>query len=325
MHVEEDDRLVDTMDKANLTVIILTFNEHLHIERAIRSAQQVAQDILVVDSFSTDDTVELARKLGARVLQNAWVNHSVQLNWALAQGDIRSDWVMRLDADEYLDGELVNILPGILGGAKQDVGGFEVNRSIMFLGKPIRHGGMWPQWVLRVWRNGWARCESRWMDEHILLKQGSASHVAGMIIDDNRNDLTWWVQKHNRYASREALVLLDQQFGLGLNESSAQGLGRQASLKRYLKKGLYARFPLQLRVWIYFLYRVAVRLGFLDGARGMLFHSLQGLWYRLLVDGKVMEVIMVAERDGYTMVEAIEHVLGISMNVLPDLDNTDDE
>jgi glycosyltransferase involved in cell wall biosynthesis len=325
MHVEEGDRLVDTMDKANLTVIILTFNEHLHIERAIRSAQQVAQDILVVDSFSTDDTVELARKLGARVLQHAWVNHSVQLNWALAQGDIHSDWVMRLDADEYLDGELIDIFPGILGGAKQDVGGFEVNRSIMFLGKPIRHGGMWPQWVLRVWRNGWAKCESRWMDEHVILKQGSALHVAGMIIDDNRNNLTWWVQKHNQYASREALVLLDQHFGLGLNESGVQGLGRQASLKRYLKKGLYARLPLQLRVWIYFLYRVVVRLGFLDGTRGMLFHSLQGLWYRLLVDGKVMEVIMVAERDGYTMVEAIERVLGISMNVLPRLDKTDDE
>lgn len=318
-------RLVDTMDKANLTVIILTFNEYLHIERVIRSAQQVAQDILVVDSFSTDDTVKLARKLGARVLQNAWVNHSVQLNWALAQGDIRSEWVMRLDADEYLDEELIHILPATLERAKQDVGGFEMNRPTTFLGKRIRHGGMWPQWLLRVWRNGWARCESRWMDEHVVLDRGTVARISGLIIDDNHNYLTWWVQKHNQYASREAVDLLDQKFGLGLNESAALGLGRQALLKRHLKKGPYARLPLQLRAWIYFFYRVVIRLGFLDGARGMLFHSLQGLWYRLLVDGKVMEVMIVAEQDECTIVEAIDRVLGISMNALPSLNKADDE
>ena len=300
-----------------LSVVILTFNEALHIERCIRSARRVADEVLVVDSYSTDDTVARAQRLGARVLQHPWTNHATQMNWALDNGGIRSEWVMRLDADEFLDDRLLGSLPRALSETPEDVGAFEVNRRIRFMGREIRHGGMAPLWVTRIWRNGWAHCEARWMDEHIVLNRGRISRLPGAIIDDNLNTLTWWTQKHNLYANREAVDLLDRRYGLGLAEQAASGLNRQARVKRWLKNRVYARLPLGVRPWLYFFYRAVLRLGVLDGARGMMFHTLQGLWYRLLVDAKVAEVQRAMAENGVNPPDAIRQVLGIEMNPAP--------
>ena len=302
------------MSPVDLTVIILTRNEILHIERSIESARRVAREVIVVDSFSTDGTVELARSLGAVVVQNRWVNHASQLNWALDNLSISTDWVMRLDADEYLDDALVSALPRALGDAALDVTAVEVNRNIRFLGRIIRHGGMHPLWVVRLWRRGLARCEQRWMDEHVVLLRGRLQRVAGNIIDDNRNHLSWWASKHNDYASREAVDLLVM-CHRGANGGHSRGaLNRQASGKRWLKERVYAQIPLGLRPWFYFFYRVVVRAGFLDGHKGLMFHTMQGLWYRLLVDAKIMEVGYVMERDGLGLEAAVLAVLDIDLD-----------
>ncbi|WP_422126842.1 glycosyltransferase family 2 protein [Thioalkalivibrio sulfidiphilus] len=296
-----------------LTVIILTYNEALHIERCIRSALRVGSEVLVVDSFSTDDTASKARALGARVLQNVWINHATQMNWALEKADIRTDWVMRLDADEFLDEILIASLATAMSDMPADVGGLEINRRIRFMGREIRHGGMAPLWVTRLWRKGWARCEARWMDEHMVLGRGNLARLPGAIIDENLNSLTWWTQKHNAYASREAVDLLDRKYSLGLAEEVADGLNRQACVKRWIKNRLYSRLPLGIRPWLYFFYRVFVRFGFLDGSRGMLFHMLQGLWYRQLVDAKVAEVEDAVLQRSCDIREAIRDVLGIDL------------
>jgi glycosyltransferase involved in cell wall biosynthesis len=299
---------------ASLTVIILTYNESLHIERCIRSAQQVAKDILVVDSGSSDDTVDLARSLGARVLQNPWTNHATQINWALDHVAIGTDWVMRLDADEFLDERLAGTLGEALTTAPIDVGGFEINRRIRFMGREIKHGGMAPMWVTRLWRRGWARCESRWMDEHMVVSRGRVARLSGGIIDDNLNSLTWWTQKHNAYASREAVDLLDAKYRLGLGDEGTEGLNRQARIKRWLKTRVYSRLPLGVRPWLYFFYRTFFRLGFLDGSRGNLFHTLQKLWYRQLADANVAEVEDVVHR-GCDARKAIHNGLGVELSV----------
>lgn len=304
----------DGGNAASLAVVILTYNEALHVERCIRSAQRVAQEILVVDSYSTDDTVARALQLGTRVLQNPWVNYATQMNWALQNGGIRSAWVMRLDADEFLDEALVTDMGPALAAAGDDVGGFEINRRIRFMGKEIRHGGMAPLWVTRIWRNGRARCEARWMDEHMVLSTGRVARLPGAIVDDNLNSLTWWTQKHNLYASREAVDLLDRRYRLGLADETRSGLNRQARLKRWLKTRVYARMPIGVRPWLYFFYRAVLRLGILDGARGMMFHTLQGLWYRLLVDAKIAEVERAMRQDGDELREAVRRVLGIELD-----------
>lgn len=297
----------------SLAVIVLTFNEGVHIERCLRSAQRVSEEIIVVDSYSTDDTVARSQWLGARVLQNHWTNYATQMNWALQNADIRSKWIMRLDADEYLDEELVRALWPALAAVSDDVGGFEVNRRIRFMGREIRHGGMAPLWVIRLWRNGQARCETRWMDEHMVLSSGRVARLPGAIVDDNLNSLTWWTQKHNLYANREAVDLLDQRYRLGLADETTIGLNCQARLKRWLKMHIYGRLPLGLRPWLYFFYRVFLRLGFLDGTRGMTFHTLQGLWYRLLVDAKVAEVERAVKVNGCELSHAVSHLLGIRL------------
>lgn len=299
----------DTFVSRDLTVFILTFNESQHIERAIRSAQRVAAEVLVVDAFSADDTVSRAQRLGARVIQHAWTNHATQVNWAITHGDIRSDWIMRLDADEFLDDELATGLSVALRAAHDGIAGFDINRRIRFLGHDIRHGGMSPLWVTRIWRNGQARCEARRMDEHMMLTTGTTGRLRGLIIDENLNSLSWWTQKHNRYASHEAIELLRRNAAPPTADEEGAGLNPQARRKRLLKNRVYARLPLGMRAWLYFLYRVVLRLGFLDGARGMIFHTLQGLWYRLLVDAKIAEVNARMARDGCVLEEAVRRAL----------------
>ena len=304
------DRAVHDGARASLTIIILTFNEHLHIRRCIESVQGLAQRVVVVDSGSTDDTVPIARSLGATVLEHPFVNHAMQLNWALDHAPVETDWVMRLDADEYPDAALRAVLPTALRQPGAEVAGFDVRRPTTFLGKRIEHGGMAP-WLLRIWRRGQARCEERWMDEHMVLADGSVRRLPGRIVDHNLNTLTWWANKHNRYANREAVDLLLLREAAVRPETSA--LNRQAALKRWLKSRVYARLPLGVRPFVFWIYRVVFQLGFLDGARGLMFHTQQGLWYRLLVDAKVMEVEQAMRTQGLTLQAAIRDRLQIDL------------
>lgn len=297
---------------ATLTIIILTYNEALHIERCLAYAERVADEIVVVDSYSTDGTPELAARLGARVSQHAWTNYASQFNWALANIEVRTKWVMRLDADEMLDEALTDSLKRQLAGASTEVGGFELNRRIRFMGQEIRHGSMAPMWVTRIWRNGHAHCESRWMDEHMVVDVGRVDRIHGSVVDDNLNSLTWWTDKHNRYASREALDLLMHEHQEAPRAGrAASHLNRQAQVKRWLKTEVYARLPIATRAWMYYFYRMVLRGGILDGSQGMAFHTLQGLWYRLLVDYKVAEVRRHVDEQGGSWTEAVRHVLGV--------------
>jgi glycosyltransferase involved in cell wall biosynthesis len=302
---------------ASLTAIILTFNEHLHIRRCIENVRQVASHVVVVDSGSTDDTVAIAQSLGAIVLTNPFVNHAVQFNWALDHALIETEWVMRLDADEYLDARLLAQLPGTLAGATTEVKAFSVRRPTTFLGRRIAHGGMSP-WLLRFWRRGAARCELRWMDEHMLLVDGGeVRRLPGNIVDHNLNNLSWWADKHNRYASREACDLLMLRDRSRVRTHAATDPGGQAGLKRVMKERVYSRLPLGLRPWLYFAYRLILRGGFLDGYRGMMFHTLQGLWYRLLVDAKVMQVERLIRHEGLSIEQAVREALGIELAAHP--------
>ena len=196
---------------ALLTVIILTCNEERHIERAIASVQGVAQRCYVVDSGSTDRTVELASASGAVVLHNPWVNHAVQFNWALQQLPEDTKWVLRLDADEFVIEELASEIREELGRVAEDVAGIVVSRRMCFLGRPIHWGGVFPIRVVRLLRSGRGEVEDRWMDEHIVV-DGPTVRFRGEIIDDNSNPLTWWVAKHNSYSSREAVELLNLEY-----------------------------------------------------------------------------------------------------------------
>lgn len=298
-----------------LVAVILTFNEELHLARCIDSLNGVTDEIVVVDCFSTDATLEIARSRGARVIQREWVNHATQFNWALTQLAPDTDWVLRIDADEYLTPQLLHEIRTRLPGVGPEFDGIYCSRRMTFQGKLIRHGGVFPVRVLRLVRHGRGQCENRWMDEHIKVA-GPTVEFAGELIDDNLNNLTWWTTKHNHYASREAVDLLNLEYGFMPHDSvAALRGGNQAAVKRWLKEVVYARLPSGFRAFAYFFYRYVIRLGFLDGRAGTAFHFLQGFWYRYLVDAKVVEVKRYMARTGVDAVPAIRSVLGIDVSV----------
>ena len=296
-----------------LVAVILTFNEERHLARCIASVQSIATEIVVVDCFSTDATLAIARSHGARVLQRAWVNQAVQFNWALTQLDPETDWVLRIDADEVLTPGLVAEIQARLPLFGPEIAGVHCGRRMTFQGRLIRHGGVFPVRVLRLFRHGRGQCENRWMDEHIKV-DGPTVDLRGEIIDDNLHSLTWWTAKHNSYASREAVDLLNLEYAFMPHDSvAALRGGGQAGFKRWLKERVYARLPGGLRALVYFLYRYLLRLGFLDGQAGTAFHFLQGFWYRYLVDAKVAEVRRYMATSGCDVVTAIRQVLEIDV------------
>jgi hypothetical protein len=220
---------------------------------------------------------------------------------------------LRLDADEIVTDELAAEITALLPTLAPDIAGVYVSRRMAFLGKRIRWGGLFPLRVMRLFRHGQGRCENRWMDEHIIAT-GAAANFAGEIIDDNRNSLGWWTEKHNAYASREVVDLLNLEHGFAQTDSVANvGQRSQASAKRWMKENMYARLPAGMRAFAYFFYRYVVRLGFLDGREGAAFHVLQGLWYRYLVDMKLYEVKSFMKKTGAGPKDAIRSVLGIDL------------
>ncbi len=294
-----------------LVAIILTFNEERHLARCIASVRAIASAIVVADCFSTDATLEIARAHGARVIQQEWVNHATQFNWALTQLDVDTDWVLRIDADEVLTPELSAEIQARLPGLGAEVHGVYCGRRMTFQGRLIRHGGVFPVRVLRLFRYGRGQCENRWMDEHIKVT-GPTVEFSGELIDDNRQSLTWWTAKHNQYASREAVDLLNLEYHFMPHDTVARLRGGgQTGVKRWLKEQVYARLPGGFRAFVYFFYRYVMRLGFLDGQAGTSFHLLQGFWYRYLVDAKVAEVKRVMRETNLDVATAIERVLGI--------------
>jgi glycosyltransferase involved in cell wall biosynthesis len=296
-----------------LTAVILTKNEARHITRALASVSGIADRCIVIDSGSTDSTVEFAEAHGAQVLKNPWINYATQFNWALDQLPCETEWVLRLDADEIVTEALAQQIKEALPKLRPDTNGIYVSRRMHFLGRPIRWGGLFPIRVLRVFRHGAGRCEDRWMDEHILV-DGATADLSGEIIDDNLKSLTWWTEKHNAYASREVVDLLNLEYGFMPHETVADIRGgQQAGVKRWLKEKVYARLPGGLRAFAYFFYRYVARLGFLDGKEGTAFHVLQGFWYRYLVDLKLHETKKYMRKHNASVEVAIRHVLGIEI------------
>lgn len=296
-----------------LVVIILAYNEERHLHRCITSLKGIATEIVVVDCFSTDETLNIARMLGARIVQREWINHATQFNWALTQIDSNTDWVFRIDADEILTPTLADEIQKKLPDVGPEVAGVFLGRRMTFMGRPICHGGVFPVRVLRLFRYGQGKCENRWMDEHIKVG-GTTVDFAGEMIDDNLNSLTWWTDKHNKYANREAVDLLNLEYHFIPHDSVAtlRG-GNQAGLKRWIKERIYSRLPGGFRALVYFLYRYVLRLGFLDGKEGAAFHFLQGFWYRYLVDAKIFEVKQYIAEHNVEVEEAIAQVLDIQV------------
>ena len=281
--------MIDPMNQ--LSVLILTRDEERNIEKCLRSVLPLTTRIFIVDSGSTDRTVEIAEGMGAVVKHHPWTSYGEQFNWGLADFDFETDWVMRLDADEEISEGLASALRNFLSAPPENVSGVYVRLRVYFMGRWIRYGGYYSTWLLRIFRNGVGRCEARWMDEHIVLSYGDTVTLRHDVIDRNLKDLTFWTDKHNKYASREILDVMSREVTWDSSDETLKpSLSLSpAHLRRWLKNNVYLRLPLFVRPFLYFVYRYFLRFGFLDGREGLIFHVLQGFWYRFLVDAKLYE------------------------------------
>lgn len=296
----------------DLSVIILTYNEEIHIRRCIENIYPIAKEIFIIDSFSTDATLSIATEYDkVHVLQNKWVNYATQFNYALENAPIETKWVLRLDADEYLTDELKVELGEKVSGLDEDVTGIIFPLRRVFLGRTIRRG-MNQVKLLRMFKYGKAHSEVRFMDEHIELLEGRAVEFNNEFADDNLNNLSWWTQKHVGYAIREAVDLLDMEYDLtGAAERDGNIVISEQARSKRMAKHKYSKQPLFWRSFAYFVYRYFFKLGFLEGKEGFLWHFLQGWWYRTLVDAKIFEIKKKCGNDPARIKELLQSEYGI--------------
>lgn len=284
----------------DLTVVILTKNEEKNLRKCIESFRGIVKRFVIVDSFSTDGTEMLCEKLDSELqiigskldfYQNKWIDYATQLNWGLTQTKIITNWSMRMDADEELMEDLAQEIALELPKLESDINGVILRRRVYFMGRWIKHGGRYPELLLRIFRTGKAVCEQKIMDEHMILSEGKTVEFKHDLIDNNIKNLEWWTNKHNWYSNRE---VLDYQMTVANTLKEAQLLEKgqsteQAKMKRLVKNRGYYKLPKFFRAHIYFIYRYYIKLGFLDGPEGRIFHFLQAYWYRFLVDAKMYE------------------------------------
>ncbi|HKV38508.1 MAG TPA: glycosyltransferase family 2 protein [Blastocatellia bacterium] len=278
----------------SLTLVVLTRNEELNLSACLESLRGCAREIMVVDSGSTDATIDIAMRCGATIFRHDFDTHAKQWDWALSNLPIQTDWILALDADQRLTPELRDEIAGLITGsgeATAAITGAYTSRRQIFRGTWIRHGGYYPKYLLKLFRTGSARVDVGDMVDHHFRVQGNVVKLKHDLIEDNQNeaDISVWTAKHNRYAKLQALQEYGDEIGRGGQFLAARLFGTPDERTLWLKR-LWSKLPLYLRPLLYFIYRYFMRLGFLDGKQGLVFHFLQGFWYRLLVDVNLDEL-----------------------------------
>ena len=274
----------------NITALIITKNEEIHIERCINNIKKLVSDVLIVDSFSNDNTIEIAKKLNIKFIQNKFINHAKQFNFGLSQLSQDTDWVLKIDADEILTSSLIAEIKNKLPKLDKNINGIYIKRHLVFQDTLIKYGRLSPVRLLRLFRFQKGKCDNRWVDEKIKV-EGKTVQFKEYIIDQNLKSLSEWIRKHDRYSSAEALNYLLIKYNSLFNDIEQSQLNFETlSVVSLKSRNLYAKLPLIIRAFIIFSYRYFFCLGFLHGKAGLIYFFLQSLWYRILVDAKILEV-----------------------------------
>lgn len=258
-----------------VSVMVFTLNEALHLPACLGSLAW-CDDVIVVDSFSTDATEEIAQAAGARFLQHPFSGFGDQRNWALDHGAPKHEWILILDADERVPPELVDEFRARLQDASPDLGAFRLRRRFHLWGRWLRHSSLYPTWVVRLVRRGRVRYVNRGHAETQEV-EGRTGDLAHDLIDENLKGLEEWFERQNRYSTQEAAFELAQEAApfdaAGL--FARDGLRRRAALKRAA-----ARLP--CRPALYFFYAYLLRGGFLDGRDGFAFCMMKAMYQRMV-------------------------------------------
>jgi glycosyltransferase involved in cell wall biosynthesis len=276
------------MSKIPLSIIILTFNEEKNITACLNSIGGHFENIFVVDSGSTDQTLEIIKNYPVEVIQHPFENYSKQRNWAFENLGLQTEWILNMDADHRLTIEIIEELKFIFSKAvNPNLNGMLVSRKTLFMGKWIKYGGHYPTYHAVLFRKGKGFCEDKLYDQHFKV-DGEVIKLKGDIIDLITESLSTFTLRHDKWSNLEALEQLYKK----TNENTISGslVSNNPIAKRRYFKNIYENFPLFVRPFLYFFIRYFLRLGFLDGKRGLIFHFLQCFWFRFLIDAKIYEL-----------------------------------
>jgi glycosyltransferase involved in cell wall biosynthesis len=277
--------------KDSISVIVLTYNEEKNIRACLESLMPLNAEIFIVDSGSTDETLSICGEYTGNIIHHPFENYSLQRNWAFKNLPLNSNWILNLDADHRLTPglatELVRIFDQPIDG---NINGFLISRQTIFMNKWIKHGGHYPTYHAILFRKGFGHCEIKPYDQHFKVT-GKTQVIKYDIIDIITDSINTFIARHNHWATLEA----EYQFNKLNTDSDVEGIvtakfwGNPIERRRYIKKK-YESFPLFVRPAIYYIIRYFIRLGFLDGSEGLIFHFLQGFWFRFLIDAKIYEL-----------------------------------
>ncbi|MBD3750389.1 MAG: glycosyltransferase family 2 protein [Sphingobacteriales bacterium] len=278
------------MLKPSLSIIILTYNEEKNIEACLESILDLDCSIFIIDSGSTDRTLSILEKYPVQVFHHPFKNYGAQRNWAFENLPIQTEWILNMDADHRMTPELSNALIELFSfPIPEQTKGFLISRRTIFLGKWMKHGGHYPVYHAILFRKEFGFCEDKLYDQHFVVN-GHCETLKADMIDTLTDSLSSFTERHNRWSTLEAE---DQFLGYAnarkgqLVKADVRGNAQQ---RRRYAKSVYEKFPLFIRPFIYFFIRYILKLGFLDGFRGLIFHFLQGFWFRFLVDAKIYEL-----------------------------------
>jgi acetyltransferase-like isoleucine patch superfamily enzyme/glycosyltransferase involved in cell wall biosynthesis len=280
---------------SNIEIIIPVKNEEENLPYALAGVIEWADKVWVVDSESTDNTCEIARKIGAEVVVQPWLGYAKQKNWAIDNLDIQSEWIFILDADEMilpkLKEELLAIASRPLHETKESA--FNINRYFVFLDKRIRHCGYYPSWNVRFFKNGKARYENREVHEHMIV-DGKIGKLRGHMEHNDRRGLELYLSKYNQYSTLEAKEIIDQPVK-GSFTIEGKLFGNVQQRRRWVKRNIYPWLPTK---WLFrFIWMYGIKLGFLDGITGLRF-CLFISTYEIFISLKMIELRQQRKKHG---------------------------
>jgi glycosyltransferase involved in cell wall biosynthesis len=262
------------------------------MQACLESVQDFTEEVFLVDSFSTDKTLEIAQQYTQNIFQNPWTHYAGQRQWALQNLPFSNEWIFFLDADERLTGALIKEITQVINNEIQmpHYGGYYVPRKFFFLGRQIRWGGC--QGGLK---------ELRLCNRHHLSIGERAGHevyvsdkevgvLSEPMIHEDKKPLSAWVDRHNRYSNSQARYLWDQNKEQSQVQRLTFSLDRKLYLKERFRQKIWNRLPVGMRPSLLFINKYFLRLGFLDGIAGFIYHFLHEFWFPLLVDAKLLEL-----------------------------------
>jgi glycosyltransferase involved in cell wall biosynthesis len=283
----------------DFSFILLTYNEEIHLPKTLASIKGLNASIFILDSGSTDQTITIAQSYGAVIKTNAFENHPKQWDFALRNFNVTSPWIIGLDADQVVSPELYKKLEQFKDSLlSKEINGIYLNRKNWFRGQWLRHGGYFPKYLLKMFRNGFGESDlNENMDHKFIVKGNTIIWKDGYLLEENlkENNINFWLQKHIRYSDLVAREEVERIRNLRVQKNRRSLFGAPDERIAFLKN-IWWKLPLYWRPCLYFFYRFIIQLGMLDGKQGRLFHFLQGFWFRLMVDVK-MEELLKADKE----------------------------